>query len=159
MAIQGNSFSLSMLMYMELFMELFMVILGGRKNREPLPLLAEKYPHTITLGECFTFVTTKFCLQRFIVDDRLTFCDLRFTSLKVDLSLNMTSSQSFLLQVRCFLQKDILFLTILSVRSGFLAAQCKGIRSLFLQMSWMERTETCDQPATSFFNSFAVLKG
>jgi hypothetical protein len=57
MAIQGNSFSLSTLMIMELFMELFMVILGGIKNREPLPFLAEKHPHTITLGECFTFVT------------------------------------------------------------------------------------------------------
>jgi hypothetical protein len=37
-------------------------ILGGRKNREPLPFFAEKHPHSITLRECFTFVTTYFCL-------------------------------------------------------------------------------------------------
>jgi hypothetical protein len=75
-----------------MYIWLFLMVLGGRKKREPLPFLPLKQPHTITLGECLTFVTTYFCLYRLIVDALLTFIDLGFTSRNVDSSLNIMFS-------------------------------------------------------------------
>jgi hypothetical protein len=144
-SIQGNNFSLST----DIYIWLFMVVLGGRKKKEPLPFLPLKQPHTITLGECFTLVTTYFCFYRLIVDALLTFIDLGFTSWNVDSSLNMTFSQSVSVQAQCFLQKALRFLTIFSVRSGFLAAQRDGIPSLFWQTVWIVLTDTFDQPCPS----------
>jgi hypothetical protein len=89
-SIQGNNFSLSTVMYIWLFM---VVWGGGRKKREPLPFLQLKQPHTITLRERFTFVTTDFCLYWLIVNALLTFIDLGLMSQNVDSLLKMTFSQ------------------------------------------------------------------
>jgi hypothetical protein len=77
--------------------------------------------------------STVLLLVRLIVHALLTFIDLGFTSRNVDSSLNITFSQSVSVQAQCSLQKAIRFLTIFSVRRGFLAVQRDGIPSLFWQ--------------------------
>ncbi len=92
---------------------------------------------------------------------RLAFCARGLMSRKVDLSENITLSQSFLVQDRCFffyIQKASHFLTILAVRRGFLAAHLEGNPSLFWHMCWIVLTEMSAKPGTSPLTSLAVLK-
>jgi hypothetical protein len=51
-----------------------------------------------------------------------------------------------------FLAKASLFFLVAEVISGFLAALQEGRPSFFSRPSWMVRTETSAQPATSFLS-------
>jgi hypothetical protein len=111
--------------------------LGGRQNRETLLFLAEKRPHTVTLGDYLTFVTTLLLVEAKHGQPP------NLLGAGVHQPEGVYVTEHDVLSV-LFIPSPVLteshpfFLTIFSKRRGFLAAQRKGIPSLLLQMSWMD---------------------